>query len=125
MVTSSKRQVEMSKRQYDLLLLSVFILGLGFFLALVAAGLIGLFEVVPLTIAVMGACLMILAVVHKEPKSAISSDMVSWGLLLLVIGTMGFLYVRNIYSVFFVPSILIVLGLLGLMAVFRSRRKIE
>jgi hypothetical protein len=113
----------MSKRQYDLLLLSVLILSLGFFSTLAAAGIIGLLETVPLTIAVMGVCLIALAVVQREVKSALSLDTVSWGLLMLVIGIMGFLYGRNIYSGFFIPAILIVLGLIGLMAVLRSWRK--
>jgi hypothetical protein len=113
----------MSRRQTDLLLLSILVLSLGFFSALAAAGLIGLLETVPLTIAVMGVSLIFLAVVQREAKSALSLDTVSWGLLMLVIGTMGFLYGRNIYSGFFIPSILIVIGLIGIMAVLRSWRK--
>jgi len=113
----------MSKRQYDLLLLSVLILSLGFFSAIAAAGVIGLLEAVPLTIAVMGTCLIALATLQREVKNVLALDTVSWGLLMLVIGTMGFLYGRNIYSGFFVPSILIVLGLIGIMAVLRSWRK--
>ena len=79
-----------------------------------------MFETVPLTIAVMGVCLIALAISQRQVKNVLSMDTVSWGLLMFVIGFMGFLYGRNIYSGFFIPAILIVLGLIGLMAVLRS-----
>lgn len=118
-----KSLAEMSKRQYDLLSFSVLILILGFFSALAVAGIIGLLEIFPLVIAFMGAWLIILTTIQKGEGESPYFSTLSWGLVLIVAGAMGFLYVRNIYGGFFIPALMIVLGLIGIMAVLRSWRK--
>jgi len=120
-----KSRVEMLGRQYDLLSISVLILGVGLFSALAATGVIGPLETVPLVVAFMGAWLIALTLIQREEKGTLPFDTLSWGLILLVVGGMGFLYARNIFSGFFIPAILIVVGLIGVMAVLRSWRKTE
>ncbi len=122
MDTSSKRNlIEMSKRPYDLLSASIFILCLGVCSALVAAGLIGLMEMAPLVVALMGLWLIALSAIQRGEGEAVSFGTFSWGLILVVGGVMGFLYLRNLYTAFFIPAILIVIGLIGVVASLRSK----
>jgi hypothetical protein len=113
----------MLSRQYDLLFLSIFLIGLGASLALVPFGLISLLEVFPLVTIIMGLCMIGLASLRREQRGSFGSF--SWGLILVVGGFMGILFIRNIYSGFFLPAILIVLGLIGLAAALRTRKEKE
>jgi len=114
----NRNRGKMSKRsQYDLLSLSVLIVSLGVGLALVSVGYIGLLDVLPVVVSVMGVWLIILSAIQGKNFSIFS-----WGLLLVAGGTMGFLYIRNIFTGFFIPVILIVLGLIGVIAVLRSKK---
>jgi len=99
----------------------VFLVSLGVTLALASVGFIVFFEVVPTVIAVMGAWLIVLYAVQKTQKRDFGTF--SWGLLLLVGGSMGFLYLRDILTGLFLPVIVIVLGVIGILAVLRSRKK--
>ena len=113
----------MSKRQYDLLFLSIFLGGLGVSLALVALGMIGLLEVFPVVLVIMGLYTVVLASSQKGEKGSFGN--LAWGAILLVGGFMGILFVRNIFSGFLIPAILIVLGLIGAIAALRTRKETE
>lgn len=110
----------MSKRPYDLLSLSLLILSVGVCAALFATGLIRLLEIAPLVIAIMGVWLIILSAIRMGERRASPFGIFSQGLILLVGGGMGFLYVRNMYRGFLIPALLIVLGLIGVLAAMRS-----
>ena len=120
-----RNQVEMSKRQYDLLSLSIFVISLGVCSALVAVNLIRLLEMAPIVIALMGVWLMVLSAIQKGEGGSPSFGTLSWGLILVVGGVMGFFYLRKMYTAYFLPSILITLGLIGVIATLRSKRRSE
>lgn len=112
----------MSRRPYDLLSFSVLILSVGVCAALFAAGFIRLLEVVPLVIAVMGVWLMILSTIRRGERRFSPFGIFSQGVILLVGGGMGLLYIRNMYRGFLIPALLIVLGLIGVLASTRSSK---
>ncbi|MFB0543208.1 MAG: hypothetical protein ACETVR_00355 [Candidatus Bathyarchaeia archaeon] len=110
----------MSRRQYDLLSFSVLILSVGACAALFATGFIRLLEVAPLVIVIMGVWLMILSAIRRGERRVSPFGIFSQGLILLVGGGMGLLYVRGVYRGFFIPALLIVLGLIGVLAAMRT-----
>jgi len=80
-----------------------------------------LMEMAPLVVALMGLWLIALSAIQRGEGEAVSFGTFSWGLILVVGGVMGFLYLRNLYTAFFIPAILIVIGLIGVVASLRSR----
>ncbi len=112
----------MPKRSYDLLSLSILILSIGVSSSLVALGFLRLIEIAPLVTVIMGLWLLALSVIHRSEEGNLPFGTLFWGLILVAGGVMGFLYLRDIYKAFFIPAILIVLGLIGILATLLSRR---
>jgi hypothetical protein len=112
----------MPKRPYDLLSLSILILSLGFCSALVAIGSIRLLEIAPHITALMGLWLLALSAIQKGEGGSLPFDTFSWGLIPVTGGVMGFPYLRDMYTAFFIPPILIVIGLIGIVPTLRSTR---
>lgn len=109
----------MSKRSYDLLSISIVLIGLGLGLVLAIVGIIGPLEVIPLVIALLGGWYVALSTIQKGEQREFS--MLSWGFILFVGGVMGFVSLRFNFSVYFVPVILLALGLIGVITAMRHR----
>lgn len=109
----------MSRRSYDLLSLSIVLIGLGLGLMLSVLGIIGPLEVVPLVVALLGGWYVVLSTIRKGEPRGFST--LSWGILLFLGGVMGMASLRFNFSVYFIPVILIALGSIGIIAAMRNR----
>lgn len=107
--------------------IGVFIIVLALSIAAFAAGLItNLIQIVPLVLAFFGVWIMILAGINaskpqKYARSAFSTF--SGGALIMAVGVVWLLSIEGYNIWYLISALLLILGLLVVVAVLRTRRK--
>ena len=115
----------MAKDSSGALSIGVFIIVLALSIAAFAAGLItNLVEIVPLVFAFFGAWIMVLAGINasKPQKYALSAfSTFSWGALITAVGVVWLLAAQGYNIWYLISALLLILGLLVVAAVLRTR----
>ena len=116
----------MAKIPFGLLSFGIFIILLAMSLALSAVGLIGLFEVPSIVIALSGVWIIVLAGLQtgkteKYGRSAFSTF--SWGVLISTLGLVWFLFNRQVLVNYLPVVFLLVIGILIIVAALRYWKK--
>jgi len=110
----------------SVLSIGVFIIVLALSIAVFAAGLITLIEIVPLVLAFFGVWIMILAGIHtsKPQKYARSPfSTFSGGTLVMAVGVVWLLAIEGYNIWYLLSALLLIFGLLVVVAVLRTRGK--